>query len=77
TEVSLAFYRDQLGMKVAGGSLNTGPTQEYLDNVFGARVRVTAMVPAEAPPHVEFLQYETPPGGRPMPPETQANDLWH
>jgi catechol 2,3-dioxygenase-like lactoylglutathione lyase family enzyme len=77
TAASLAFYRDQLGMKVAGGSLNTGRTQEYLDNVFGARVRVTAMVPAEAPPHVEFLQYETPPGGRPMPPDTQANDLWH
>jgi catechol 2,3-dioxygenase-like lactoylglutathione lyase family enzyme len=77
TAVSLAFYRDQLGMKVAGGSLNVGPTQEYLDNVFGARVRVTAMVPADAPPHVEFLQYETPPGGRPMPPDTRANDLWH
>jgi catechol 2,3-dioxygenase-like lactoylglutathione lyase family enzyme len=77
TAASLAFYRDQLGMKVAGGSLNVGSTQEYLDNVFGARVRVTAMVPADAPPHVEFLQYETPPGGRPMPPDTQANDLWH
>ncbi len=77
TAASLAFYRDQLGMKVAGGSLNIGPTQEYLDNVFGARVRVTAMVPAEAPPHLEFLQYETPPGGRPMPTDTQANDLWH
>ena len=77
TAASLAFYRDQLGMTVAGGSLNVGPTQEYLDNVFGARVRVTAMVPADAPPHVEFLQYETPPGGRPMPPDTRANDLWH
>ena len=43
TAASLAFYRDQLGMKVAGGSLNIGPTQDYLDNVFGARVRVTAM----------------------------------
>ena len=62
TAASLAFYRDQLGMTVAGGSLNVGPTQEYLDNVFGARVRVTAL---------------TPPGGRPMPLDTQANDLWH
>lgn len=42
TAASLAFYRDLLGMKVVGGSLNTGPTQAYLDNVFGARVRVTA-----------------------------------
>jgi catechol 2,3-dioxygenase-like lactoylglutathione lyase family enzyme len=77
TAASLAFYRDLLGMKVAGGSLNIGLTQEYLDNVFGARVRVTAVVPAEAPPHVEFLQYETPPGGRPMPLDSAADDLWH
>jgi catechol 2,3-dioxygenase-like lactoylglutathione lyase family enzyme len=76
TAASLAFYRDLLGMTVAGGSLNTGLTQEYLDNVFGARVRVTAVAPPDAPPHVEFLQYETPPG-RPMPLDTQANDLWH
>jgi catechol 2,3-dioxygenase-like lactoylglutathione lyase family enzyme len=74
---SLSFYRDLLGMKVAGGSLNIGITQEYLDNVFGARVKVTAMVPTDAPPHVEFLQYETPPGGRPMPLDTMATDLWH
>src|SRR5512132_1557259 len=77
TAASLAFYSDQLGMTVAGGSLNVGPTQEYLDNVFGARVRVTALTPPDVPPHVEFLQYETPPGGRPMPLDTQANDLWH
>jgi Lactoylglutathione lyase and related lyases len=77
TEASLGFYRDLLGMKVAGGSLNTGITQEYLDGTFGARVRVTAMVPANVPPHVEFLQYETPPGGRPMPLDTASNDLWH
>jgi catechol 2,3-dioxygenase-like lactoylglutathione lyase family enzyme len=77
TAASLAFYRDLLGMKVAGASLNTGITQEYLDNVFGARVRVTALSPAQAPPHVEFLQYETPPGGRPIPLDSEANDLWH
>lgn len=77
TSVSLAFYRDLLGMKVAGDSLNTGITQEYLDNVFGARVKVTGMVPADAPPHVEFLRYETPPGGRPMPIDSVATDLWH
>jgi Glyoxalase/Bleomycin resistance protein/Dioxygenase superfamily len=64
-------------MKVIGGSLNTGITQEYLDNVFGARVKVTAVAPPEAPAHVEFLEYETPPGGRPMPLDTKADDLWH
>ncbi len=77
TEASLEFYRDLLGMKVIGGSLNTGITQEYLDNVFDARVRVTAVAPPDQPPHVEFLEYETPPGGRPMPLDTKANDLWH
>jgi catechol 2,3-dioxygenase-like lactoylglutathione lyase family enzyme len=77
TEASLAFYRDLLGMKIIGGSLNTGITQAYLDNVFGARVKVTAVAPPDQPPHVEFLEYETPLGGRPMPPDTRANDLWH
>lgn len=77
TARSLAFYRDLLGMTVIGGSLNTGITQEYLDNVFGARVRVTAVAPPQAPAHVEFLEYEAPPGGRPMPVDTKSNDLWH
>lgn len=77
TAASLAFYRDLLGMKVIGGSLNTGMTQEYLDSVFGARVKVTAVSPPAAPAHVEFLEYEAPPGGRPMPLDTKSNDLWH
>ena len=77
TEQSLKFYRDLLRLKIAGGSLNTGITQERLDGVFNARVRVTAVAPETVPPHVEFLQYETPPGGRPMPGDTTASDLWH
>lgn len=77
TEQSLSFYRDLLGFKIAGGSLNIGITQERLDGVFNARVRVTAVAPETVPPHVEFLQYETPPGGRPMPRDTKASDLWH
>jgi hypothetical protein len=35
------------------------------------------MMPARTPPHIEFLDYKTPPGGRPMPGDTQSNDLWH
>jgi catechol 2,3-dioxygenase-like lactoylglutathione lyase family enzyme len=77
TEQSLKFYRDLLGFKVGGVSLNTGITQEQLDNVFGARVLVTPVDPETFPPHIEFLQYETPPGGRPMPLDSAANDLWH
>ena len=36
TEASLKFYRDRLGMEVAGESENYGPEQERLNNVFGA-----------------------------------------
>jgi catechol 2,3-dioxygenase-like lactoylglutathione lyase family enzyme len=78
TVASLAFYRDLLGMKVIGASLNTGMTQEHLDGVVGARVRVTAVSPPDDElPHVEFLEYEALHGGRPMPADTKANDLWH
>jgi len=77
TEASLKFFKDLLGMRIVGQSLNIGTTQEHLDNLFGARVRVTAVGPPVMPPHVEFLEYETPPGGRPMPLDTRANDIWH
>lgn len=78
TERSLAFYRDTLGMKVAGGAENYGVEQEHLNQVFGARLRITALR-AERGPGIEFLEYITPPGGRPMPPDAKANDLvfWH
>ncbi len=78
TERSLAFYRDLLGLKVGGGSLNSGPTQEHLDGAFGAVVRVTGLHP-ESPegPGIEFLQYLTPAGGRPTPPGAHAADTVH
>jgi catechol 2,3-dioxygenase-like lactoylglutathione lyase family enzyme len=77
TEKGVAFYRDLLGFKVGGVTLNTGTTQAILDNLFNDTCLVTAMMPRSAPPHIEFLQYKTPPGGRPMPADTRANDLWH
>jgi catechol 2,3-dioxygenase-like lactoylglutathione lyase family enzyme len=77
TEKGVTFYRDLLGFKVGGVTLNTGTTQAVLDNLFNDTCLVTAMVPASAPPHIEFLEYKTPPGGRPMPADTKANDLWH
>ena len=76
TEKAVAFYRDLLGLEVGGFTLNTGATQEVLDNLFNDRCRVTEMMPVSAPPHIEFLGYMTPPGGRPMPVDTRANDLW-
>ncbi len=76
TEASLAFYRDQLGMTVAGSSENHGPEQERLNNVFGARVRITTLR-ASAGPAIEFLEYLAPRDGRPFPVDARANDLSH
>ena len=76
TEASLKFYRDWLGMEVAGESENYGPEQERLNNVFGARLRITALRAASGP-GIEFLEYLAPRDGRPYPPEEKANDLIH
>ena len=76
TEASLRFYRDALGMEVAGESENYGPEQERLNNVFGARLRITALRAASGP-GVELLEYVAPQGGRPYPADAKANDLFH
>jgi catechol 2,3-dioxygenase-like lactoylglutathione lyase family enzyme len=76
TDASLGFYRDLLGMQVAGESENYGPEQEHLNNVFGARLRITSLR-AAAGPGVELLEYLAPRDGRPYPPEEKANDLIH
>ncbi len=76
TEASLKFYRDRLGMEVAGESENYGPEQERLNNVFGARLHITALRAASGP-GIEFLEYLAPRDGRPYPPEEKANDLIH
>ena len=76
TETSLKFYRDVLGMRVAGESENYGTEQEHLNNVFGARLRITALR-AAAGPGIEFLEYLTPRDGRPIPADEHANDIVH
>lgn len=78
TERSLAFYRDLVGLVVAGSSLNSGPTQEHLDGAFGAVVRVTGLRPERGDgPGLEFLQYLTPSGGRAAPAALLPNDIAH
>lgn len=74
TEESLRFYRDTLGMRVAGESENYGIEQERLNNVFGARLRITALR-AAAGPGIEFLEYRAPRDGRPAPDDKRSNDL--
>src|SRR5712691_2191008 len=76
TEKSLAFYRDLLGLRVAGESENYGVEQEHLNNVFGARLRITSLHAASGP-GIEFLQYLSPGDGRPIPADARSNDLAH
>jgi hypothetical protein len=76
TEVSLMVYRDRLGFTVAGASENCDPEQERLNNLFGARLRITTLR-AAAGPAIEFLEYLAPRDGRPYPTDARANDLLH
>ncbi len=78
TDKSLAFYRDLLGLRVAGQSENYGVEQEHLNQVFGARLHITGLR-AKNGPGIEFLEYITPPGGRALPENSKSNDLvfWH
>jgi catechol 2,3-dioxygenase-like lactoylglutathione lyase family enzyme len=74
TEASRKYYRDVLGLQIAGASENYGPEQERLNNVFGARLRITSLRAASGP-GIEFLEYLAPAGGRPFPADARPNDL--
>jgi catechol 2,3-dioxygenase-like lactoylglutathione lyase family enzyme len=76
TNASLRFYRDTLGLQVAGESENYDVEQEHLNNVFGARLRITALRAAKGP-GIEFLEYLAPRDGRPAPADLRANDVAH
>ena len=76
TDASLRFYRDTLGLRVAGTSENWGTEQEHLNNVFGARLRITTLRGASGP-GVELLEYLSPRDGRPIATDERANDLIH
>src|SRR2546428_341494 len=76
TVASLKFYRDLLGMHIAGESENYGTEQEHLNNVFGAHLRITSLRGASGP-GIELLEYLAPRDGRPFPPDERANDIVH
>ena len=63
-------------MQQVGESENYGVEQEQLNNVFGARVRITA-VRAASGPGVELLEYIAPRDGRPYPADARASDLFN
>jgi len=76
TERSLVFYRDVLGLRVAGESENYGPEQERLNAVLGARLRITGLRAADGP-GIELLEYLSPGGGRPAPTDLRSSDIAH
>jgi len=78
TDTSLGFYRDLLGLRLVGESENYGVEQEHLNQIFGAHLRITSLRAGRGP-GIEFLEYLTPPGGRPLPETSKSNDLvfWH
>jgi catechol 2,3-dioxygenase-like lactoylglutathione lyase family enzyme len=76
TNTSLRFYRDTLGLQVVGESENYDVEQEHLNNVFGARLRISALRAAKGP-GIELLEYLAPRDGRPAPSDLRANDVAH
>ena len=74
TDDSLKFYRDGLGLRVAGESDNYGIEQERLSNVAGAHVRITSLR-AAAGPGIELLEYLAPRDGRSTPADLRVNDI--
>jgi catechol 2,3-dioxygenase-like lactoylglutathione lyase family enzyme len=76
TDASLRFYRDALGLAIAGRSENSGDEQAHLNGVEGAHLRITTLR-ADHGPGVELLQYLAPTDGRPYPADARPNDLFH
>jgi catechol 2,3-dioxygenase-like lactoylglutathione lyase family enzyme len=76
TEASVKFYRDLLGMHVAGESENYGTEQEHLNNVFGAHLHITGLRGINGP-GIELLEYLAPRDGRPFPEDERADDVVH
>jgi catechol 2,3-dioxygenase-like lactoylglutathione lyase family enzyme len=75
TDASLRFYRDLLGLRVAGESENSGTEQEHLNLVRGAHLHISGLR-APAGPGVEFLDYLAPRDGRALDGE-RPNDIVH
>ena len=76
TATSLKFYRDVLGLKVAGASTNYGTEQAHLNNVDRAKLQITGLR-SPAGVGIEFLEYLQPRNGRDFPIDARSNDLIH
>jgi catechol 2,3-dioxygenase-like lactoylglutathione lyase family enzyme len=72
-ERSIAFYRDVLTFTKVSDREFTDPAFDQLEHVFAARVRVVDMRLGQET--LRLTQYLTP-QGRPVPLDSQSNDLW-
>ena len=76
TQQSCRFYDGLLGLRLGGDGLNSGPTQDELDNLEQTQVRITGhRCPQGA--GIECLDYQAPNRGRPMPTDLGPADLAH
>ena len=75
TAISRVFYCDQLGMQLQQESQNSGSEQERLSGISDVQVQISSLK-APSGLGIELLEYTKPDGGRPMPDDTRANDLW-
>ncbi|MBN3923980.1 VOC family protein [Nostoc sp. NMS4] len=75
TEQSLHFYCDLLGMQIASHSLNWRTTQTHLDNLPGAKVRITALQSVQNGVGIELLDYILPGKGRSIPSDWKSYDI--
>jgi catechol 2,3-dioxygenase-like lactoylglutathione lyase family enzyme len=76
TATSLKFYRDLLGLKLAGESTNYGTEQAHLNNVQDAKLHISGLRSTSGP-GIEFLEYLEPKDGRSLPTDAKPNDLSH
>ena len=76
TALSCRFYDGLLGLRLGGDGINSGPTQDDLDNLEQTQVRITGhRCPQGA--GIECLEYQAPNHGRPMPADLSPADLAH
>lgn len=75
SDVSVKFYTELLGFELKDQNENYGTEQEHLNQLFGARLRISALSLGEGI-DLELLEYIAPPGGRAYPENTRLNDIW-
>jgi len=74
TERSLHFYRDMLGMALAGQGHNHGAEQDKMDGMIGTDVLISSLQPVGAGMGIELLNYRKPDGGQKPRANPQASD---